>query len=227
MSRVVFVTGTDTGCGKTVATAALARGLADQGQRVACFKPVAAGCRATPTGLRNDDALILHQAGSVEMRYEQVNPYPLEPAIAPHIAAARAGIAIDLDAIARGIDAVAADCKLVEGAGGWLVPLDDAHGFPDLARAIGAEIVLVVGLRLGCINHARLTARAIAADGFRLMGWIANFIDPEMAEMEANLAALEKYLPAPLLGRIPHGNAPRRPPEIRAFRGLPPLPAGN
>lgn len=203
MTQILYLTGTDTACGKTTATAALARALADRGERVACFKPVAAGCEVADGGLRNDDALVLQRTANVPLDYDLVNPYALEPPIAPHIAAARAGVKFDFEAVARQIHAVEADWKLVEGAGGWMVPMDEKRMQADLARAITDRVVLVVGMRLGCLNHTLLTVRAIAADGFKLAGWIANFLDPVMAEQAANLETLRRRIDAPLLGRLP------------------------
>lgn len=205
----LFLTGTDTGCGKTVATAALARALVAEGRRVACFKPIASGCRVTEAGLRNDDAERLIEAANVQLPYEIVNPVALEPPIAPHIAAEQAGIRIDPAAIAREIQQIDADIRLVEGVGGWQVPLGPDCDLPALPKALGAGVVLVVGLRLGCLNHALLTARAIRADGFEPVGWIANHVDPDMDAQQANLDALVRRLGCPLLGRIAHGAAPR------------------
>ncbi len=205
----LFLTGTDTGCGKTVATAALARALVAQGRRVACFKPIASGCRVTEAGLRNEDAERLIEAANVQLAYEIVNPVALEPPIAPHIAAEQAGICIDPAAIAREIQQIDADIRLVEGVGGWQVPLGPDCDLPALPKALGAGVVLVVGLRLGCLNHALLTARAIRADGFEPVGWVANHVDPDMDAQQANLDALVRRLGCPLLGRIAHGTAPR------------------
>ncbi len=205
----LFLTGTDTGCGKTVATAALARALAEAGRRVACFKPIASGCRVTDAGLRNDDAERLIEAANVDLSYEAVNPVALEPPIAPHIAAEQAGIVIDPVAISRQILDIDADVRLVEGVGGWQVPLGPDRDLPALPQALGAGVVLVVGLRLGCLNHALLTARAIRADGFEPVGWIANHVDPDMDAQQSNLDTLAHRLGCPLLGRIAHGRAPR------------------
>lgn len=198
MSRTLFITGTDTGCGKTTVTVALARHLSAGGHDVACFKPVASGCEPTDQGLRNDDALALMQAASVPLAYEQVNPIALAPPIAPHLAAGRAGIAIDPDALARDIAAVPAAIRLVEGAGGWRVPLGDELMTVDLVRALGGEVVLVVGMRLGCINHALLSASAIQADGCRLLGWVANVFDAEMDGLNGNIEAISARIGPPL-----------------------------
>ena len=194
MNGTWFITGTDTGCGKTTVTAALARDLVAKGQSVACFKPVASGCEQTPEGLRNDDALKLQAAANVALDYARVNPIAFEPAIAPHIAAERAGVAIDGARLARAIRAVPAPVRLVEGAGGWMVPLGPDTMTADLARALEARVILVVGIRLGCINHALLSARAIAADGLTLHGWIANIMEPSMPALNENLDTLERHL---------------------------------
>jgi dethiobiotin synthetase len=198
MSRTLFITGTDTGCGKTTVTAALARHLAKAGRAVACFKPVASGCEPSAEGLRNDDAIKLMQAASVSLPYECINPVALAPPIAPHLAAERAGISIEPDALARDILTVPADVRLVEGAGGWRVPLGQAVMTSDLARALGGEVVLVVGLRLGCINHALLTASAIEADGCTRIGWVANLIDPGMDGLAGNIETIAARLGPPL-----------------------------
>lgn len=198
MTPTLFITGTDTGCGKTTVTAALARRLAEGGQRVACFKPVASGCEWIEGAWRNEDALALMAAASVELDYDQVNPIALEEAIAPHLAAERSGVAIDLDALVAGIEAPSADIKLVEGAGGWMVPLGDGLMTADLARRLDAGVVLVVGLKLGAINHALLSARAIEADGLKLVGWIANRLDPDQPVQDENIATLGSKLGPPL-----------------------------
>jgi len=200
-----FITGTDTGVGKTAIACGLLQAFKQAGYRTQAIKPVAAGCEATVDGLRNDDALALMQAMTEPLPYAQVNPVALQPAIAPHIAAAQAGVAVTVDALGTHCRALLQPevVTLVEGAGGWRVPLNDQETLADLARALGLPVILVVGLRLGCINHALLTAEAIRADGLVLAGWAANGIDPEMPEQQANIAALQQRLPAPLLGVLP------------------------
>ena len=201
-----FITGTDTEIGKTWVACALVRHLVASGRSVAVMKPVASGCQRTPEGLRNEDALALMHASNLRQRYEEVNPVALEPAIAPHIAAQQAGVAIDperLSAIARKQQA---DTLVVEGVGGWCVPLGDGLMLADLARALADEVVLVVGVRLGCINHALLTADRIQRDGFALMGWIANLLEPDMPALEENLSTLEARLPVPRLGTVAFGD---------------------
>lgn len=210
VSQRWFVTGTDTGCGKTTVTAALARLLVGRGAEVACFKPIASGCRWCDGRLVSDDALALMAASNAGLDYDEVNPYALEPAIAPHIAAQRAGISFDLDRICRKISENRSSVQLVEGVGGWRVPLDAQRELPELPRRLACPVVLVVGMRLGCLNHALLTARAIVQDGLVLTGWIANFLDPEFAEPAANERTLERLLPAPKLGRMtPSADGPR------------------
>ena len=197
-----FITGTDTGCGKTTVTAALARLLVKRGAQVACFKPIASGCRRADGRLVNDDALALMVASNAGLGYDEVNPYALEPAIAPHIAAERAGISFDLEHICAGIARNHSEVQLVEGVGGWRVPLDDRRELPALPRLLDCPVLLVVGMRLGCLNHALLTAQAIIDDGLVLAGWIANFLDSAFAEPEANEKTLERLLPAPKIGRM-------------------------
>ncbi len=206
----LFVTGTDTDCGKTVVACALARGLRARGFRVAPFKPVAAGARRTATGLRNADAEALIAACGGGWDYARVNPLCFESPVSPHLAAAEAGVVVSLPpllAIAREL-AGEADLLLAEGAGGWLVPLGPGMDIADLAAALGLPVVLVVGLRLGCINHARLSARALQASGLPLAGWIGSVLDPQMARLEENIATLEERLPLPALGVLPHGADP-------------------
>lgn len=205
-----FITGTDTDSGKTVVAAGLAHALRRAGQRMAVMKPVASGCEQTPSGLRNADALALIAAAEAGQPYERINPYSFAPPIAPHIAAAQAGVDIDAGLIrdtAQGL-AADADVLLVEGAGGWRVPLGDELDMAGLARRLGLPVILVVGMRLGCINHALLTVEAIAHDGCRLAGWVANTVDPDMAEWQANLQTLQQRITAPCLGVIPWLQAP-------------------
>jgi dethiobiotin synthetase len=205
MPSEFFVTGTDTGVGKTLVTAALLRRLRESGVTVAGMKPVAAGSIAGPEGPANEDALLLQAESSVRHTYAVVNPWLFEPAIAPHLAAAEAGITIDTERIAAAHATLRADAEVVlaEGAGGFLVPLDEGRSFADLPALLGMEVLLVVGLRLGCLNHALLTAEAIAARGLALAGWIGNAIDPGFARREENVATLATRLPAPCLGIVP------------------------
>jgi len=206
----VYVTGTDTGIGKTFVTCALVAALRARGLCVAAMKPVASGCRMTADGLRNDDAEALLAATGRPGAYADVNPYAFADPIAPHLAAADAGVRIDLATVAAAHARLAAgaDASLVEGVGGWAAPLGDALEQADLVRALDLDVVLVVGLRLGCINHARLSAAAIAAGRCRLVGWIANRVDPAMARADDNIATLRTRLEAPLLGVVGHGDPP-------------------
>ncbi len=210
MRRDFFVTGTDTGVGKTLITAALLRQLRESGLRVAGMKPVAAGAVTGPEGPANPDALLLQAESSVRHPYATVNPWLFAPAIAPHIAAAEAGIRIDTGRIVAAHAALAASAEVVlaEGAGGFLVPLDADRSFAELPALLGMEVLLVVGLRLGCLNHALLTMEAIAVRGLVLAGWIGNHIDPEFARAEANIATLSARLAAPCLGLVPWMPAP-------------------
>lgn len=202
----LFVTGTDTEVGKTVVAAGIVCALVQRGARVAAMKPVASGARATPAGLRNDDAERLLAAANVAADYGEVNPYCFEPPIAPHVAAAEAGAVIRTGPILRAAAALAgrADTLVVEGVGGWRVPLAGGLDVAGLARTLALPVVLVVGLRLGCLSHACLTAEAIAAGPCRLAGWIGSAVDPVMARSAENLDTLERLLPAPCLGLVPH-----------------------
>jgi dethiobiotin synthetase len=205
VTRSFFVTGTDTGVGKTLVTAALLRALREAGHRVAGMKPVAAGAVAGPEGPANEDAILLQAESSVRHPYALVNPFLFEPAIAPHIAAAEAGVAIDAARIRVAHERIreGADVVIAEGAGGFLVPLDDAHSLAELPALLGMEVILVVGLRLGCLNHAFLTGEAIAARGLALAGWVGNHLDPGYERIEANLETLRARIPAPCLGVVP------------------------
>lgn len=204
-ARGYFVTGTDTGVGKTLVAAALLHAFAARGLRTVGMKPVAAGCEWRDGVAYWDDVEQLRVAANVDAAQALVNPYRFEPAIAPHIAAAQSGVTIQLDIIARACDALQAqaDVVIVEGAGGFRVPLNDHQDMADLARRLSLPVILVVGMRLGCINHALLSAEAIRHAGLPLAGWVANRIDPAMAQFDANLATLQQRLNAPLLGVVP------------------------
>lgn len=205
MSQGYFITGTDTEIGKTTVACGLATKLSAAGKRVAVMKPVASGCRETPHGLRNEDAEHLIAACGVGWPYEQVNPYAFAPPIAPHIAAARAGIVISPECIRKNFEILArqSDVVLVEGVGGFRVPLGADFDTADLAASLDLPVILVVGLRLGCINHALLTADAIASRGLVLGGWVANLCDPDMDFPDENRAALAERISAPYLGSLP------------------------
>jgi len=217
----LFVTGTDTGVGKTRVSAALCRAYVQQGLRVAALKPIASGCLVTPEGLRNEDALALQAQINVRASYAEINPYAFEPAIAPHLAAHDAGVAIDFDVLDRAKQRLSlqSDVLIVEGAGGWLVPLDARRSLADLVVHWQLDVVLVVGLRLGCLNHALLTVESIARRGLKLVGWVGNSIDPEFARREENIAYLQGAVPTPCLGILPF--APDAAAEV-VVRGLDP-----
>jgi dethiobiotin synthetase len=199
-----FITGTDTGVGKTFVTCALLYTLKAQGIAAIGMKPIAAGGEMTPDGLHNDDVEALHLASGVKLQSEDLVCYLLSEPIAPHIAAANEDVDIDLDVIRQRFDQLAelADVVLVEGVGGFIVPLGDSINTADLAQDLDLPVILVVGMRLGCLNHALLTQEAILARGLTLAGWVANQIDPHMAELDANIEALEERMRAPLLGVI-------------------------
>lgn len=222
--RSLFVTGTDTGVGKTVASAALLHRLHAAGLTAIGMKPVASGCERTAEGWRNDDALRLQAASDPQPTYADINPYALELATAPQLAARAMGVRVDLmrlcDAHAR--LAAQAAVVVVEGVGGWAAPMDDGLDQVELVRRLDLPVVLVVGLRLGCLSHARLTARTIAADGIELIGWIGSSVDPAFAEREAYVGLLRDALPAPCLGVLPYVASP----DARAMAQSLSLPSG-
>lgn len=205
-----FVTGTDTDVGKTLISCALLHAFRASGKNALGMKPVAAGCERQPQGLMCGDVAALRRASSTQAPIKWVNPYAFEPAVAPHVAAEQAGAVIDLGHIRAAFLALAgcAEVVVVEGVGGFRVPLNSRQDSADLARQLGLPVVLVVGMRLGCLNHALLTADAIRAQGLTLAGWVANRIDPAMACFESNLDALRQRLDAPLLGVIDHAAVP-------------------
>lgn len=206
MPRAYFVTGTDTEIGKTTIAAGLLHAARLRGLSTAAAKPVASGCVMTEQGLRNDDALALLGECSLPLRYEEVNPLAFAPAIAPHLAAREAGVPLDVATLQAAVAAVlerGADFTLVEGAGGWRVPLAGQQRLSDLPLALEMPVILVVGVRLGCINHAVLSAEAIARDGLHLAGWVANIVDAGTSRLADNLATLGERLSAPCLGHVP------------------------
>ncbi|MGQ4880305.1 dethiobiotin synthase [Billgrantia sp. LNSP4103-1] len=205
-----FVTGTDTDAGKTLVTAGLLALARSRGLSTLGLKPVASGCRRTDAGLRNDDALALMARSIPTPAYETINPFAFEPAIAPHLAARQAGVSIGLAQLSKHVASLLEeprDLVLVEGAGGWRVPLSDGEDLAGLATHLGLPVILVVGLRLGCLNHARLTAEAIRADGAMLAGWVGNLLAVDFARDASlyadNLATLQRTLDAPCLGVVP------------------------
>lgn len=202
MARGIFITGTDTDVGKTIVGVALLRGLVAAGVRAIGMKPVSAGL-SMPAGV-NDDVIALQAAGNVDAPLRDRNPFSFANAAAPHLVAREAGVAIDLDRIRDAYTRLSAraDAIVVEGAGGALVPLDDRLDVLDIARALRLPVLLVVGVRLGCLNHARLSALAIRARGLKLAGWIASHIDPRMAYADENVEWLSRELPARRVAQI-------------------------
>ncbi len=218
MPAGLFVTGTDTEVGKTVVARLIVRSLVATGVRVAVMKPVAAGSLMTAAGARNEDALGLIADSNVDMPYETVNPYCLDAPVSPHLAARDMGISIELPRIRERFDALAsvADYVIVEGAGGWFAPLNDAEFVGDLAAALDLPVLLVVGLRLGCLNHALLTAAAIRQRGLPLAGWIGNQIDPGFARMRDNVRTLEQHLGMPPIACVAHATGFALPARLAA-----------
>ena len=221
--RSFFVTGTDTEVGKTFVSQALLQACNKKGFSTAAYKPVAAGCEQTPDGLRNEDALLLQAASSIELSYQDVNPIAFAEAVAPHLACAqlvaqKKAQPIELHTINQGYLALQqkqADVLLVEGAGGWRLPLGpNAQGreqfLSDFAIAQQLPVILVVGMRLGCLNHALLSAQAIQRDGLLLAGWVANLLDPRMPYLAQNVDSLSKLLNAPLIGSLPIVDQPEQ-----------------
>lgn len=198
-----FVTGTDTHVGKTLISCALLHGFATCGKRVVGMKPIAAGCNNDG---QNEDVLQLRAASNVEVSYELTNPYCFLPAIAPHLGAQQAGIEIQLPRIVTAYQKLAAqaDVVIVEGVGGLCVPLNAQQDSADMLKALGLPVILVVGIRLGCLNHTLLTVEAINARGLLLTGWVANVIEVDMPQWEENIAALQQRIAAPLLGIVPY-----------------------
>lgn len=225
--RSFLVTGTDTGVGKTLFSCALLRAAAQAGCKTAAIKPVAAGAVQTAEGLRNDDALQLQAAATMTQSYQEVNPICLEPALAPHIAASQTGRRLSVDRITgfcQGVLMQRADLTLIEGVGGWRVPLNDRETFADVAKRLNLPVILVVGMRLGCLNHALLTAEAIHRDGLVLAGWVANTIDAAMPARAENVATLRQQLMmAPLLADLPFLSHPPSAEEAARHIDLGPL----
>lgn len=204
-NRGVFITGTDTEVGKTVVATAMVRALVEAGHRIAGMKPVAAGCDETPEGPQNSDAVALRTAANVPAPYETVNPWCLKLPASPHIAAAKEGKSVKLAPIVQAFGQLTrnSDLVVVEGAGGWLAPINESETMADIAVALDLPVILVVGLRLGCLNHAMLTAQAIEARGLTFAGWIGNHLQPRFENAAENLETLEARLPAPLLDVVP------------------------
>ncbi len=205
-TKTFFITGTDTDAGKTFAMCCLLQAANKQGLSTAAVKPVAAGGLITSEGFKNEDALLLQNICSLPLDYEEINPLCLKQAIAPHIAAAQEQLTVKADELAEYCKKIInkkADLTLIEGAGGWLVPLNQQEYIGDIVKALNVPVILVVGMKLGCLNHALLTVKAIQEDGLRLHGWIANQLDPDMPVFEENLNTLQAKIEAPLLATIP------------------------
>lgn len=203
---VYFVAGTDTDCGKTFVASALLY-LAKQSGSTLGVKPIASGCELTELGLRNSDALSLIAQSTLKLTYQQVNPYAFAPAVAPHIAAQMSDQSLSTTAIAdhlKQLPFAAADFALVEGAGGWRLPLGEGAFLSAVVKQLSLPVILVVGVKLGCLNHALLTQEAMLADGVHIAGWVANMLDPEMSVPAENLASLKALMTSPCLGVIPY-----------------------
>ena len=223
LPRAFFITGSDTGVGKTLVATGLLLAARRRGLRTLGIKPVSAGCETREGRLVNQDALELQAAATVALDYRAVNPVALEPFLAPHIAAAQAGIELTAAELAEHVTSlrrIEADLMIVEGAGGWLVPLNAHESMADVCRDLDMPVIIVVSMRLGCLNHALLTAEAINQAGLRLAGWVANSAEPEMVVLEENLQTLQSRLHAPLLGRIPFMGAEFAAADIVDFLGI-------
>jgi dethiobiotin synthetase len=214
-SQALFITGTDTSVGKTLVAVSFVKALVGHGFRVAVMKPIASGSERTPAGVRNSDALALAEASNVVAPYASINPYCFEPAISPHIAAEEAKIEVDVALIESRFEALAdgADFVVVEGAGGWYAPISQTKSMADLPKELGIPALLVVGLRLGCLNHALLSKQAIEASGVELAGWVANSIDPQLQRAAQNLSSLERLLGSEPLAIFPF--TPGGQPDVR------------
>lgn len=205
---IFFVTGTDTDSGKTqVGAALLHKARVEHGLKTLGVKPLASGCHNTPYGLRNPDALALMDESSLKLQYDKVNPFSFEPAIAPHIAAADLGLDISPEAVLAALDFTQyamADFCLIEGAGGWRLPLGEGRFLSEAVQGLALPVILVVGMKLGCLNHAVLTQEVIRTDGLEIAGWVANRAEADMSRFDENLASLKDLIQAPLLGVVPH-----------------------
>ena len=202
----LFITGTDTDVGKTVVACGFLAAANQQGLRTAAIKPVAAGCEVTEQGITNSDALQLQAAASHKLSYQQINPVALEPAIAPHIAAAEAGVRMSASRLVgycRGVSLMPVDMVVIEGAGGWRVPINSRETLADVAQELECAVIVVVGMRLGCLNHALLTMEAIRRDGLQIAGWVANVLDTEMPRLQENIDTLKQSINEPCLGIVP------------------------
>ena len=207
MTKTFFITGTDTEVGKTVSTVALLRAANKRGLLTAAYKPVASGCDLMEEGLCNQDVVMLQKNTSLHLAYEELVGYCFEPHIAPHIASEECGVPIEFDVLSSGLSRLketGADMIFIEGAGGWRLPIGHGHFLSDWVRHENLPVILVVGAKLGCLNHAMLTCEAIEHDRLNLAGWCVNRIHPGMSYYKANLDTLKSLLPAPFLGEIPY-----------------------
>ena len=206
-----FVTGTDTDVGKTYVSAILLKAASEAGKKTVGYKPVSAGCEEINGRLVNEDASQLLANSSLPVSQDEVNPIAFVPPIAPHIAAKEAGVTIDSQTITEGYDHLkdlSPDLLIMEGAGGWRLPLGDKRYLSDIVKQLQLDVIIVVGMRLGCLNHALLTAEAVQRDGLKIKGWIANQLQPDMPKYAENLSTLKQDMPAPLLGEIPYAKLP-------------------
>ncbi|MEC6795602.1 dethiobiotin synthase [Photobacterium sp. S4TG1] len=206
MHKAYFVTGTDTDVGKTVCSCAILNAAQQKNIAIVGYKPIASGCEKTRQGLRNSDALLLQQASPVSVTYDEVNPYGFYRPVSPHIAAAEESKAIKFDVLSQGLAHLKtkSDCVLIEGAGGWRVPVNNTDYLSSWVKQEQLPVILVVGVKLGCLNHALLTAEAILADGLPVVGWIANCIEPKTDNYTAMITWLEQQLPGKKIAEIPY-----------------------
>jgi len=210
MMNGFFITGTDTSCGKTEITLGLMQRLQDDQKIVLGMKPIASGATTTTKGLRNEDAVRILKQGTVQVNYSELNPYIYEPPIAPHLAAEEANEQIDLNVISTRYMSLQAqaDCVIVEGVGGWRVPFNREQSAAELVQMLNLPVIMIIGLKLGCINHALLTAESIQANNVRFAGWIANEVEPNMLSRDENIATLRAAIKAPCLGIVPYMKSP-------------------
>ncbi|MGL4456574.1 MAG: dethiobiotin synthase [Plesiomonas sp.] len=224
MSKRFFVTGTDTEVGKTVVSRAFMQAAASMGHSIVGYKPIASGCTETEEGLRNSDALVLQSSASVAVPYELVNPIALREPISPHLAAKLDGIDIDFMHLSKGVTTLEsqAELVLVEGCGGWRVPVTDKQSLSEWVVGEKMPVILVVGIKLGCLNHAILTAESIANDGVELVGWVANRVNPCLTHYAELIQTLRARMPAPQLGEIPYISRPEKQ-QLGKYMDLTPL----
>ena len=221
MPLKLFITGTDTNIGKTYISIGLLNGLNKHGYVTLGLKPIASGCDLIKGKLYNGDALELQKASSFKLKYDQINSFRFKDPIAPHIAAKRHGVELTKEAVIQKLNETflkLADIDLIEGAGGWAVPLNDNELMADMVLSIGAKVILVIGIKLGCLNHAILTAEFIKNSGVDLVGWIANIINPDMIELDENIMALKQWIKSPCLGIVPFNGLPEDYIELKKIK---------